>query len=66
MGSEMCIRDSNYEVQPGMCFCVEVYLGEVGGQNGIKLEDQVIVTEDGPVNITTCPFDEKLMAGLHK
>ena len=56
----------NYEVQPGMCFCVEVYLGEVGGQNGIKLEDQVIVTEDGPVNITTCPFDEKLMAGIHK
>ena len=49
-----------------MCFCVEVYLGEVGGKNGIKLEDQVIVTEDGPVNITTCPFDEKLMAGIHK
>lgn len=54
----------NYVVEPGMCFCVEVYVGEVGGKNGVKLEDQVIVTEAGPENITTCPFDEKLMAGI--
>ncbi|MEO1065924.1 MAG: Xaa-Pro peptidase family protein [Pseudomonadota bacterium] len=54
----------DYIVEPGMCFCVEVYVGEVGGKEGVKLEDQVIVTEDGPVNITSCPFDEKLTAGI--
>lgn len=51
----------DYVVEPGMCFCVEVYVGEVGGREGIKLEDQVLVTETGYENMTKCPFDEKLM-----
>ncbi|MEM8797475.1 MAG: Xaa-Pro peptidase family protein [Pseudomonadota bacterium] len=54
----------DYVVEPGMCFTVEVYVGEVGGTNGVKLEDQIIVTENGPENITGCPFDEKLMGGV--
>ena len=31
------------------------------GPDGIKLEDQVLVTETGFENLTNCPFDEKLM-----
>lgn len=46
-------------LEPGMMLCVEVYLGEVGGQDGIKLEDQVLVTESGVENLTQCPFDPK-------
>ncbi|MEQ8666343.1 MAG: Xaa-Pro peptidase family protein [Rhodospirillales bacterium] len=44
-------------LEPGMMLCVEVYLGEVGGPDGIKLEDQVLVTDNGVENLTKCPFD---------
>ena len=50
-------------LQPGMAICVEVLVGEVGGDFSIKLEDQVIITEDGYENLTKYPFDAKLMGG---
>jgi len=55
--------DHGYDgvLEPGMMLCVEVYLGAVGGCDGIKLEDQVLITEDGYENLTRCPFDEELM-----
>ena len=34
-------------LQPGMCLCVEAYIGEEGGREGVKLEDQVVITENG-------------------
>lgn len=49
------------EVQPGMMFCVEALIGEEGGDFCIKLEDQVLVTEDGYENLTTYPFDAALL-----
>ncbi|MFZ9038964.1 MAG: dimethylsulfonioproprionate lyase DddP [Gammaproteobacteria bacterium] len=49
-------------LEPGMMLCVEAYVGEVGGPDGIKLEDQVLVTEDGYENMVACPFDPLLMA----
>jgi Xaa-Pro aminopeptidase len=49
------------EVQPGMMFCVEALIGEDGGDFCIKLEDQVLVTEDGYENLTTYPFDAALL-----
>ena len=48
-------------VESGMMFCVEAYIGSVGGKEGIKLEDQVLVTETGCENLTSCPFDDLLM-----
>ncbi|MEM9580182.1 MAG: dimethylsulfonioproprionate lyase DddP [Pseudomonadota bacterium] len=50
-----------YPLEPGMVLCVEAACGEVGGDFSIKLEDQVLITEDGFENLTTYPFDEKLM-----
>ena len=50
-----------YELQPGMAFCVEALVGEEGSDFSIKLEDQVIITEDGYENLTTYPFDDALM-----
>ncbi|MEM9783829.1 MAG: Xaa-Pro peptidase family protein [Pseudomonadota bacterium] len=47
-------------LEPGMCLCVEVYYGEVGGPLGIKLEDQVVITETGYENLTRFPFDPRL------
>jgi Xaa-Pro aminopeptidase len=51
----------DYELEPGMVLCVEVLAGETGGDFSIKLEDQVLVTEDGYENLTTYPFDPALM-----
>ncbi|RFP87564.1 aminopeptidase P family protein [Rhodobacteraceae bacterium 63075] len=51
----------DYALEPGMVLCVEVALGEVGGDFSIKLEDQVLITEDGFENLTTYPFDPALM-----
>jgi Xaa-Pro aminopeptidase len=52
----------DYILEPGMTMCVEAYIGEVGGRDGVKLEDQVLITESGVENLTRCPFDERLMA----
>ncbi|MDH3230996.1 MAG: Xaa-Pro peptidase family protein [Alphaproteobacteria bacterium] len=48
-------------LEPGMMLCVEAYVGAVGGKEGVKLEDQVLITETGCENLTNCPFDAKLM-----
>ncbi len=46
---------------PGMTMCVESYIGETGGYEGVKLERQVLVTETGCEILDTFPFDEDLM-----
>lgn len=51
----------DYALEPGMVLCVEVLAGEKGGDFSIKLEDQVLVTEDGYENLTQYPFDAALM-----
>jgi Xaa-Pro aminopeptidase len=51
----------DYALEPGMVLCVEACVGEVGGDFSIKLEDQVLITEDGFENLTTYPFDPALM-----
>ena len=48
-------------LEAGMVLCVEAYIGAVGGSDGIKLEDQVLITETGYENLTKCPFDPLLM-----
>jgi Xaa-Pro aminopeptidase len=48
-------------LKPGMAFCVEAYIGAEDGREGVKLEDQWIVTENGAENLTKCPFDPALM-----
>ena len=34
-------------IEPGMTLCVESYLGADGGAEGVKLEEQVLVTASG-------------------
>ena len=51
----------DYELQPGMCICVEALVAPEGGDFAIKLEDQVVITEDGYENLTKYPFDQRLM-----
>jgi hypothetical protein len=39
--------------------CVESYVGEVGGSEGVKLEEPVLVTEQGPVKLSLDPLEER-------
>jgi Xaa-Pro aminopeptidase len=48
-------------VEPGMVLCVESYVAEVGGREGVKLEEEVLITEDGIQRISRYPFDESLL-----
>ena len=51
----------DYALEAGMVLCVEAAVGAEGGDFSIKLEDQVLITEDGYENLTTYPFDARLM-----
>jgi Xaa-Pro aminopeptidase len=52
-----------YEFQPGMVFAVEplIWIEGVRGGGGVRLEEQVLVTEEGPHVMSRAPFDEKLL-----
>lgn len=50
-----------YELEAGMVLCVEALVSPEGGDFSIKLEDQVLITEDGFENLTRYPFDAALM-----
>lgn len=47
--------------EEGMCVCVESYIGPVGGDEGVKLEQPVVITRDGAKPLTDCPFEESYL-----
>ncbi|MEL7153856.1 MAG: M24 family metallopeptidase, partial [Pseudomonadota bacterium] len=47
--------------EPGMTICVESYCGAVGGREGVKLEQQVLITEDGIEDLTAFSFEAALL-----
>lgn len=49
-------------IEPGMTLCVESYIGEENGSEGVKLEQQVVVTETGVDLLSNFPFEEALLA----
>ena len=49
-------------IEPGMTLCVESYIGDERGGEGVKLEQQVSITENGIELITDYPFDDRLLA----
>jgi len=51
----------DYPLEAGMTLCVEALISPEGGDFSIKLEDQVLITEDGYENLTKYPFDDALM-----
>jgi Xaa-Pro aminopeptidase len=52
-----------YEFKPGMVFAVEplIWVEGVRGGGGVRLEEMVLVTENGPHVMSRAPFDRKLM-----
>ena len=51
----------DYELEAGMTLCVEALVSPEGGDFSIKLEDQVLITEDGFENLTVYPHCDALM-----
>jgi Xaa-Pro dipeptidase len=56
------LPDHDGVMQPGMTFSVESYIGLEHGAEGVKLEDQIVVTETGVETLSTFPFEEDLLS----
>lgn len=46
---------------PGMTVCVESYIGEVGGAEGAKLEQQALITATGYQIMSLFPLEDSLL-----
>ena len=50
-------------LEPGMAVCVESYIGRHGGREGVKLEEQALITETGFERLSRYPRDRRLTTG---
>lgn len=48
-------------LEPGMTLCLESYIGEAGGREGVKLEQQVLITATGAELLSRFPCEERLL-----
>ncbi len=48
-------------IEENTVLSVESYIGEVGGSEGVKLEEQVLVTSDGVQRLSMYPFEDELL-----
>lgn len=56
--------DAGYDgtILPGMVLCVESYIGEENGPEGVKLEQQILVTETGIEVLSKFPFEDAMLS----
>ena len=45
-------------LEEGMTVCVESMIGVEGGREGVKLEEQVLITKDGAEMLSSYRFEE--------
>lgn len=48
-------------LQPGMTLTAEVYIGAVGGTEGVKLEQQILITENGYEDLNALPYEDSFL-----
>ena len=48
-------------IEPGKTLCVESYIGSEDGHEGVKLEEQVLVTEKSVVRLSSYPFQLEIL-----
>ncbi|MEM9038397.1 MAG: Xaa-Pro peptidase family protein [Actinomycetota bacterium] len=55
--------DAGYDgvIEPGMTLCVESYLGDDSGGEGVKLEEQLLVTDTGTEVLSRYPLEPDLL-----
>jgi Xaa-Pro aminopeptidase len=46
---------------PGMVVSVESYIGEKNGREGVKLEEEILITETGTELLSRFPYDDELL-----
>jgi Xaa-Pro dipeptidase len=50
-------------IEPGMVICIESFVGSEAMGEGVKLEDQLLITETGVERMSECvPFDSRLLS----
>ena len=49
-------------IEENMTLCVESFIGDERGGEGVKLEQLVLVTKNGPEPLTHFPFEDRLLA----
>ena len=49
-------------LEPGMVLCVESYIGRLGGHEGVKIEEQILITEAGNEKLSRYPLDARLLS----
>ncbi|NIA72311.1 aminopeptidase P family protein [Pelagibius litoralis] len=56
--------DAGYDgiIEPGMTLCIESYIGEDRGPEGVKLEQQVLITQTGVELLSRFPFEDSLLS----
>ncbi len=61
-------QDAGYDgvLEPGMVVCVESYVGRHGGYEGVKLEQQVLITETGHECLSSYPLDQRLSSSSQR
>ncbi|MEM7277806.1 MAG: Xaa-Pro peptidase family protein [Pseudomonadota bacterium] len=45
-------------LEPNMCLCVESFIGDIAGGEGVKLEQQVLISEHGVQELSTTPWND--------
>ncbi|WP_187971358.1 M24 family metallopeptidase [Aquibium microcysteis] len=48
-------------LEPGTVLCVESYIGRLGGHEGVKIEEQILITATGNEKLSSYPLDERLL-----
>ena len=53
------------EIVEGMVFALETYAPATDGRSAARIEEEVVVTADGPQIITLFPCDEPMVANAY-
>ena len=64
VGEIAAMSEREVVLKPGMIFSLEpgIFIPGVPGGGGVRLEDTILVTENGNEVLTTTPYDEKLLS----
>lgn len=52
--------DTGYDgmLEPGMTLCVESFIASAGSREGVKLEEQVLITDTGSETLSSYPLQD--------
>jgi Xaa-Pro aminopeptidase len=64
IGEKASQSETTFELEPGMVFSLEpgIFIPGVPGGGGVRLENTILVTEEGNELFTPAPYDEKLLS----